>query len=490
MPDNLSNDHTPSDIQLAFEKRMAESRMKIIDPTLRYLSLLQQEREYTIESRFSSINGVKARVYQINQEFVFETGGLVLSPNFHKLRSIDYGFKDPFILRSEQFTFSIPQISALVRSQMLGQGMATKGQLRRILCKYVEADTYCRAVFFRKFNPFKNYSEYIQTNEFNKDNQVFCASGLFSLTVSNHVLDIVETYEDQTEYLFIDSTTPIRYTLFEKLIKSITHSFGFISGYLQRDGWFCMQSASSDFQVINGFRFESLEESVSTGLAVIDPRTIGELHGNEQEHYSKFQPNIFSNLVTKVFDDERMFRAVKIIAEGNAYPNEIRASAYSVALETVRNIIVEENSEKIVPIKNKAKAKLLKDKIKDLVNEMEADDFNDKEAIFKRINDFNQLPNKDSFKMAFSIVGIELTKEDIRCLESRNDFLHGRLPIDRAEHVESDIKYFTHKLHFLVCALILKYCGYYGWLLNSHKYLELFDSGYNKSVKEPTFRTI
>lgn len=490
MPDHLSSDQAQFNIQLAFEKRMAESSMKVIDPTIRYLSLLQQKREYSIESRYSPINGVKARVYKIDQEFVFETDGLVLSPHFHQLKSIDYGFKDQFIFRSEQFTFSVPRFSALVRSQMLGQRMATKGRLRQFLCKYVEAETYCRAVFSRKFNPFKNYSEYIQTSGFNKDNQAFCASGLFSLTVSNHVLDIVETYEDQTEYLFIDSTTPIGFTVFEKLVQSITYSFGFISGFLQRDGWFCIQSDSPDFQVISGCRFGSLETSVSTGLAVIDSRSIGELHENEQEDDYKFHPDIFSNLVTKVYNDERMFRAIKIIAEGNAYPNEIRASAYSVALETVRNIIMEENSEKVVPIKDKSKAKLLKDKIKNLVDEMEAEDFNNKEAIYKRINDLNQLPNKDSFKTAFSIVGIELTKEDIRCLESRNDFLHGRLPIDEAEHVESEIKYFTHKLHFLVCALILKFCGYKGCLLNSHKYLELFDPTYKKTVDEAIFRTI
>lgn len=489
MQEGTDNNRT-QDIQKDFEKRMAALRKKIIEPTIGYLLLLAQEREYTMESVFPSIKGVKAKVKMNEQEFTYETGGLVLCRNFHELRIGDYGLKHEFTLHSDQFTMRVPQFSAPVHSQMLGQGMATKGRLRRFDCKFTEDETYCRAVFTRKFNPNKDYSSFIQTTEYNKDDWAHCASGLFTVTVAGHTLDVVETYEERTKYLCIDSTVPITFDLFAKLIRAITYSFGFVSGFLQRDGWFCLQSATGDFQEIGGCRFEALDASVNTGLAVIDPRTVGELYKRELEHYSKLRPEIFSNIATKVFDDERMFRTAKIIAEGNAYPNEIRASAYSVALETVRNIIIEENAEKIVPIKDKAKAKALKEKIKAMVDEMDIDDFNNKEALYKRINDFNQLPNKDSFKTAFSIVGIELTAEDIRCLETRNAFLHGRLPLDVAEHIESDIKYFTHKLHFLVCALILKYCGYYGWLLNSHKYLELFDPDYKKSVEEATLRTI
>jgi hypothetical protein len=42
--------------------RMKAAPLKLIEPTLRYLSLLVQERDYSIESIFPSINGVVAKV--------------------------------------------------------------------------------------------------------------------------------------------------------------------------------------------------------------------------------------------------------------------------------------------------------------------------------------------------------------------------------------------------------------------------------------------
>jgi hypothetical protein len=225
-------------------------------------------------------------------------------------------------------------------------------------------------------------------------------------------------------------------------------------------------------------------------LALVDPRTVGELYKSEHEKATRIKPIIFSNLVTKAIQEEGLFRAMKIIAEANNFPSEIRASAYSVALETIRNLIIEDNKEKVAPIKNHAVAKELKRKFKELVDGLDETDFSNREALYKRINDFNQLPNKDSFKAAFELVGLVLTEEDLKCIESRNAFLHGRMPIEQLENAESEIKYFTQKLHFLASALILKYCGYSGWMLNSHKYLELFDSNYTKRVDEPTFRKI
>ncbi len=482
---------TEKTIEQLRDERMKAAGRKLIDPTMAYLKLLNQSRNYLIESVFPSINGVVANAGKEDSQFIYESEPLNLCSNFHQLRIADYGFKHEFVLRSDRFTLKVPQLSSRVHSQHFGRTMATKGRLTNFKVNFSDAQKFHRCVFSKPFHESVAFGELIATQEMNLDDKVFCASGLLSVTVGQYAVDIVDYYNEKTRYVFIDCKEPVTLSIFEKIVEAVTTSYGFISGFFLRGEMFCLQSSDVDFSTIEGCIFKELEPTINTGLALFDPRTVAELQNDKKlGRYSMLKPAIFSTIITKAFENERMLRAMKIIAEGNAYSNEIRASVYSVALETVRNVIIEQNEDKVAPIKDKTFAKKLKEDFKKLIDEGDDEQFTNREALYKRINDFNQLPNKDSFKAAFSIVGFELTTEDIKCLESRNVFLHGKLPVDNAKDIESEIKYFTHKLHFLVCALILKYCGYYGWVVNSHKYLEFFDPDYKNSKDEATFRTI
>jgi hypothetical protein len=206
----------------------------------------------------------------------------------------------------------------------------------------------------------------------------------------------------------------------------------------------------------------------------------------EKGHISK---EVFSNMTTKARNDNRFLRALKIITEGNEYPLEIRASAYSVALETIKNIIIEENEEKINPFKEKAFARITIKQLQAIINPLDEIHFNNKGAILNKLEQLNQVTNTDSFKIAFSICNFVLTESDEEALVKRNDFLHGRIPFeDETETwLNKELKFITYKLHFLVTALIMKYCGFNGLLKNNPKFFSVFAEN-NKVIDEPLFR--
>jgi len=478
-----------ADIDQREKKMRMEADLKVINPTLLCLANLTQSASFTINSVFPSINGVKCTVLKSDDEFIFETDNLNICKGFLDLKVIQYGFSHEFQLKNDAFEFKIPQFSATITSQKIFQDYATSGRIPEFKNNFIENETFNRIVFTREFNPYHNYSEYLKTIKFKTENEDLYLKGLSKLNVNGLGIDIFEFENNKIQYLFIDCRTPIRFDFFEEYANAIAYSFGFLSGYLQRDEFFCFQSGKSDYSNIAGCCYKKLEPTIDSGMMLISPRDVKSINPQYGEA-AKMKISIFSNLVTQAVKEKRMLRALRIISESNAYPLEIRASAYSVALETVRNIIAEENIERMSPFKNKDLARELKKQFTATVADCSNDDFNNKQVVLKRINDLDQITNKDSLMLAFSLYGFNLTKEDINCIEKRNDFLHGRLPFENETNSESEIKYFTHKLHFLVSSLILKYCGYYGWVLNSHKYLELFDPKYEKHVEESTFRTI
>ncbi len=74
---------------------------------------------------------------------------------------------------------------------------------------------------------------------------------------------------------------------------------------------------------------------------------------------------------------------------------------------------------------------------------------------------------------------VKLTLNDIKAIEHRNDLLHGNILLTNKElKSESDINnymgYISGKLFTLISALILKYVGYEGYVINHAKFYDLW----------------
>ena len=124
----------------------------------------------------------------------------------------------------------------------------------------------------------------------------------------------------------------------------------------------------------------------------------------------------------------------------------------------------------------------------------ENEHFQDIETLEGRINQINQVTNRERLKMPFKILNIELLEEDIKVINSRNDFLHGRVPnyrniegIRSIDSKDKDLYYASVRLYTLLNMLILKYVGYDNYVLNFSK---IFENGTTYKVDEGFYRKV
>src|SRR5690606_29645102 len=154
---------------------------------------------------------------------------------------------------------------------------------------------------------------------------------------------------------------------------------------------------------------------IDSRMEVISPDDLREIERQKGNQVSRLdsviKSNIFSNLTTIVFNDSKVLRALSIITEGNVYPLEIRAATYLVALETIKNIIIEKNEDKITPIKDKPVSKQLIKDMKLLIEKLNPSVFNNKAAITARVENINQITNTDSIYKIFELMKIELNDD-------------------------------------------------------------------------------
>lgn len=100
-----------------------------------------------------------------------------------------------------------------------------------------------------------------------------------------------------------------------------------------------------------------------------------------------------------------------------------------------------------------------------------------------------QTPCKNYFQCI-----IELLPADLQVLETRNDFLHGRIPdfnklgIDREDNIKNkDMYYASVRLFTLLSMLILKWIGYDNYVLN---YPKIHEKYCQIKLKEPYYRKV
>ncbi|WP_457602598.1 hypothetical protein [Nitratifractor sp.] len=169
--------------------------------------------------------------------------------------------------------------------------------------------------------------------------------------------------------------------------------------------------------------------------------------------------------------------------EANQTSLEAQGIVYSVVLEILTSYIAVKNEDKLTPIKDKKRAKELRNNLHDIA-EKYISNYKDS-PIYKRINNINTPTNMDKLIKPFEIMKIPLTEDDKKIISNRNDFLHGNDFIEGKDLSEffSNHFYINCKLNFLVYALLLKIVGHHGKILNMVKiYLEN-----DKRVKDEQF---
>ena len=450
-----------------------------------FLTNLFSKKEFIIKSKYPTINTIKCSLEKGKRCFKYSAGEILLEGPPVKYQHKSYGYQDPFELINDEFHFTAYNGAGLINLK-IGKGFTSTGEIRELKSKSFNNSAGIHRAIIPKPKFHKLPIRYIKSEGFNVGSSIRVA-GYFNIVINNKQIGIFDYKVNEVESLVIESYDKIQSNDFENYISAITYCFGLVSGHLFRDEIIILKYDDSRFEKINSFNFKKLENSIS-GIPALDPQLYWELsESNKVRPY--LEKEVFQNLVNKSLKDLRLFRAIRIMSESCQYPIEIKASTYSVALETVKNIIIEENEEKINPFKIKKKASNTIKELKKIVDAIPESEFNSKKMVLNKLEQINQVGNRDSFLLSFKLLNINLSEDDERCINMRNDFLHGRIPFDIENYPKAyELHHIVYKLHLLVCSLILKYSGFSGLLLNNIKLADLLH--FDKKLKEPLFRKI
>jgi hypothetical protein len=462
-----------------------EGKTIYMSSTEAYLKLLFSKQCFTIKSVYPTINSILCHLEKGDHSFRFIADQILPIGPPVKYQHQGYGFDDRFELINKSFHLCIPKGVNSLRISFTDD-LPVSGEITKMdSCKSLELSFWRAIIAPIKF--YKKPFEYIESQAF-KSERWFRGAGLIELLVNSCLINIYDIKINNNETLIIECKSEIGFSTFEEIVHSIIFSFGIISGSLIREELIYLQYNDDNLQEIFGFSYRNIEPSIN-GLGIIDPRIFAKATGSKNLRTSYLAPKIFQNIVENCIKDPRFLRALKMITESASFPLEIKASNYSVALETLKNIIIEENIIKINPFKDKRVAIKTINEIKSIVSQIDDKEFNNKQSVLNKIDQLNQVGNKEGILLSFKLLSIPLSEDDVKCLVERNNFLHGKIPFE-SETVTKDyrLQHIGHKLHMLLCALVLKYSGYHGYILNNLKLIDILH--FKKNLNEPLLRNV
>jgi hypothetical protein len=328
-----------------------------------------------------------------------------------------------------------------------------------------------------------------------------------TVNVSNEEFHLFSYKLGDDFYLVIDCTAQIELKAFQQKCFNLLLALGFIKGNLIHDECFIVSYGDSKMQVPENVLYHSMRASVSTNQAVftsnpfsvhsdIDfPRDenghiLKELQDKLYDGIIDFPEEVFSNLATLLFEQEKVQRAALLYIQGHASSLEMRIPNYYVAIEAITGYISSElitGNKSLSPIKDKTIAGELIKQITELSKSCKSENkLDDNEFDFKifekNINKLNAPPNADKLSQSFDYLNYALSSEEKKLLKERNRFLHGSfLKTIDDDKAFRDALHCSLRLHFMIAVLVLKLTGYTGKIIN---YAELWSHITERTLNE------
>ncbi|WP_020603132.1 hypothetical protein [Spirosoma spitsbergense] len=205
--------------------------------------------------------------------------------------------------------------------------------------------------------------------------------------------------------------------------------------------------------------------------------------------------NEFSKLCEEINSSTDFASILMAVIESSTASLLPMAGGYAIALEALSDLILKEVlQENLAPIKDKKLASLLLLELKATLSRVCPDlDSDSRTPIIKKIDNINQKTNMDNLKAPFELLGIALSKSDLHIIKTRNDLLHGRIPvIDKisAKNIQEENKilfYTSVSLYVLINCLVLKRIGYNNKIVN---YPKIYQNYTKIKLKGKHFRQI
>lgn len=275
--------------------------------------------------------------------------------------------------------------------------------------------------------------------------------------------------------VFIDSLEKLSFDEFQSMAADIRLAFAFLTAKYYSGDVFTLISKDKHFRKISDVSYQSEGDPIYGKQQLINPTELFTFYRDIDsetfrqkfsDFHNRFSKEIFGRFCTSLYDNPVLRRATEILVNSCSTKEPLQQGILgSVALETITELIAEENKSVIKPISEKSTARALIKRLKDVVKtEFETIPQEGSRVIESKLSDLNKPTNKSKLLFPFQMFGIILSEIDEEILNYRNDFLHGRSPINHNKIWE--LEQIALKLHYLAGVVILKYIGYSGHVIN------------------------
>jgi len=453
----------------AIEKKLKKS--------LRFISKTETSNNFKIQSKEHLLNNCEAETYLLKKKFMvaFQTDEILGQDRRNNLlRS-----KTKFTLRNDNsnliFDFkSFSNINYLFMNNP-----------RRMECtvrKYYNEEIRSRkAHYYRLLIPTEKILEVggIFESELLKIEGTVYSRGVLLINNNNRKYHLYahSNKSEKNKYLVIDSLFRSTFNEFLSSVKTILLSYSFVTGYYPREKWYFLSSNTQSFEKIYGIYYETLPKSLKSIYSIF-PSSKYRIFYNLPRHI-EFPQSSFNKLCSTLQNNKELARVLFLVVEGHTLSTEIKAAVYSVALESITNIISHENSNKTVPIQDKKVSRNLIKELKSTLGKFSVVLSKESiDTIIKKINVINSPTNKQKLLIPFEVYNIKLNSKEINCINMRNDFLHGRVPKNNTKDDEKyNLEQIAFTLLYCVVALVLKYVEYTGYVLYYPSLIEISQKG-------------
>jgi hypothetical protein len=321
-------------------------------------------------------------------------------------------------------------------------------------------------------------------------------------TINDDSIQVYCIHNDKKEYfLAIDSDKKQTFEEFSEKASAVKIGIGYLSGFFAGDQGFYFAYTQKDKKEPKDFYCLSLRDSIKSNFKPINSNAYSYLHDNVHlaEKYKRLlQPvslNQFSILCQKIHDSTDFAGMLMLMLESSVASLLFKPGGYAIALETLSDLVTANSKLKLAPIKDKSISKKIRKEILEVIYKNSSTIVPDDLIVLqKRIDQLNQPTNKSRLKAPFDLLNISINDEDLKILETRNDFLHGRVPdltnegsnrsIDR---INKDLFYCSMRFYTLLNMIILKWIGYDNRVVNYPKIQENFIGIY---LDEEPFRQV
>ncbi len=419
-----------------------------------------------------SLSNNEIRNLQID-EHIFK-GSVVNTDRKLKLKILNSGLSSADLNTQ---TYSINKLSSTNFESSLRQKL-----YYRLIFNHIE-ELHLKEFFsFTRLQVSEGFSTYVDSNSIE-----FTINGVSYLIFRNK------------EHFVIQSNNPVYFKAFSEVSRKILAALGFITGSCPgNEGYFFGYETYQSDPCVFVFDARFVSAHKATSLITTNPHLVlgnlgfEERQGKLKEVSEKLKPlNVkhFEKLVLSMLDDDKFSEAIYcFLSTSNAKSVHatVHAGMYAIVLEMltayIDKIRLKKNSgpKKENNTLSSEEVKTLKSKLHSVAEVFFINNNKSYEgsAFQKRVNGVDNPIHIDKLIYAYEYLGIELTNQERKNISSRNKLLHGSFPYkyDNLNLLSKYALYLKEELKYLTAALVFRYIGYEGSLLNLSKiYLDRFN---------------